>query len=178
LLFSLAALAPYNAGPASPAEARSSMIDALLTARLDGVVGVLHGHTGPVNSVAFNSDGSILASGNNDHTVRLWKVDKHRQVGAPLRGQGSPIESVAFSPVSATLAAGDQAGHVRIWDVASHPHVAERFQAAHRAVNDLTFSPGGLPDGHGVPMERKEVHVASRAVLRERWACARRGVQP
>ena len=48
LLLSLAALAPYSAGPAAPVVARSNMIEALETTRLEGMVGILHGDTGPV----------------------------------------------------------------------------------------------------------------------------------
>lgn len=32
----------------------------------------LHGHTHRVNTAAFNSDASILASGSYDSSVRLW----------------------------------------------------------------------------------------------------------
>jgi WD40 repeat protein len=32
----------------------------------------LTGHTGDVNAIAFNRDGTTLASGGTDHTVRLW----------------------------------------------------------------------------------------------------------
>jgi len=34
----------------------------------------LQGHSEEVKSVAFNPDGSILASGSDDQTVRLWEV--------------------------------------------------------------------------------------------------------
>ena len=32
------------------------------------------GHTGAVNSVAYSSDGTQLASGSGDNTVRIWDV--------------------------------------------------------------------------------------------------------
>ena len=57
-------------------------------------IALLTGHTAPVNTVAFSSDGGILASGSQDETVRLWDADSG-QIKAILRGP-DPIYSVAF----------------------------------------------------------------------------------
>ena len=34
----------------------------------------LTGHTGTVQSMAFNPDGRILVTGSNDKTAKLWRI--------------------------------------------------------------------------------------------------------
>jgi len=57
----------------------------------------LEGHSGRVNSVAFSADGSRLASGSLDSTVRVWNVATG-QVEQTLEGHSGSVNSVAFSP--------------------------------------------------------------------------------
>ena len=38
-------------------------------------ISTLTGHSSYVNSVAFNNSGTILASGSNDKTIKLWNVE-------------------------------------------------------------------------------------------------------
>jgi len=42
------------------------------------------GHTGPVNSLQFSSDGSILVSGSRDRTIRTWAIASREVDGAEL----------------------------------------------------------------------------------------------
>jgi WD40 repeat protein len=57
----------------------------------------LRAHTFSVSSVAISPDGSLLASGSTDNTVKLWQVTDGSLL-RELRGHTLSVESVAFSP--------------------------------------------------------------------------------
>jgi WD40 repeat protein len=67
-------------------------------------------------SVAFSSNGSLIASGARNGFVHIWSFPGAREL---LRiSVGSPIRQIAFHPKANRLVTASEDGHVRIFDVA------------------------------------------------------------
>jgi WD40 repeat protein len=66
--------------------------------------------------IAFNPDGSVLASAGGDQTVRLWDVSSGNLL-ASLTGHEDAVTSIAFSPDGTLLASGGLDGRLLLWGV-------------------------------------------------------------
>ena len=116
---------------------------------LRSVLGVSHfsnhlgGHKAIVNSVAFGPDGSKLASGSGDATVRVWDLQHPERLPLILK-HDSPILSVAAHPSLPLLVTGCDDGVVRLWDL-SQPTPSPREIARHggKGVNVVKFNRDG-----------------------------------
>ena len=67
----------------------------------------------PVQSVAVSKDGSRIASGSNDHKVRVWNSDSGALLHAIDVGGEGPVWSVAFSPTGDRIATGNETAYSR-----------------------------------------------------------------
>src|SRR6266702_281041 len=135
ILAKLESLAAWRISPTG--QARDAMLDA---AALPGIA-ELPSSSGPVWSVAFSPDGKVLATGDDDGTVRIWNTATHRQSGQPL-SIGDPVESVALSPDGTILATGSDDGAVRLWNTATRHQIGPSF-GSHSSVHAVAFSPDG-----------------------------------
>ena len=81
-----------------------------------------------VYGVAFSPDGTRLATGCRDNTIRLIDVASREQV-AELRGHTDYVHAVAWSPDGTRLVSGSGDSTLRLWDSLS-PAARARWPAA------------------------------------------------
>ena len=99
-------------------------------------------------ALAFNSDGTLLASGSWDCTILLWDFQKQKLL-RPLEGHNDFIWSVAFSPDGTMLASGSRDGTVLLWDLNQHKAQPQRLSVHQEEINHdyEVFSVAFSPDG-------------------------------
>ena len=107
--------------------------------------GHLLGHANEVNTLAFKPGSSILASGSDDDTIRIWDLTwnawKSRSIRT-LRGHKNNVEAVAWSPDGTMLASGSKDRTVRLWN--PDDGTTSAILRGHRdTVNAVAWSPDG-----------------------------------
>ena len=79
--------------------------------------------------IVFSPDGTRVATGSRDMTVRLWETATGDEV-AVLKGHEAEIVSVAFSPDGTRLVSVSMLGDVRLWGIGNGDMHRHRLAAS------------------------------------------------
>ena len=67
-------------------------------------------------AVAFNPNGTILANGFNNNTIKLWNVETKSEI-LIFQGHNGSIMSVAFNNNGSILASGSEDNSIKLWSI-------------------------------------------------------------
>ncbi len=101
----------------------------------------LTGHGGPVWAAAFSPDDSILASGSEDGSVRLWNVS-NGDILHLLQGHYFHVYSLDFSSDGSILASGGiDDRKINFWNISTGTLLQTWFNTSSEPLLDIEFSP-------------------------------------
>ncbi|CDH50367.1 notchless protein homolog [Lichtheimia corymbifera JMRC:FSU:9682] len=100
----------------------------------------LSGHTEAVLSCSFSPDGSKLATGSGDTTVRIWDLNTETPQFT-LKGHKSWVLSIAWSPDGKTLASGSMDNTVRLWDPKTGKSLGDGLRGHTKWITSLAWEP-------------------------------------
>ncbi|BAY44509.1 serine/threonine protein kinase with WD-40 repeats [Scytonema sp. HK-05] len=106
-----------------------------------GHIPTLSGHWGDVNSLAFRREGTTLASGSDDKSVKIWNLNNRQEIRT-LKGHKDIVYCVAISPDGQTLVSGSKDNTIKIWNLKTGKEI--RTLKGHTDwVNSVAISPDG-----------------------------------
>ncbi len=141
--------------------------------RIQGSPGLcrrLTGHSKEAWTLAFSPNGKILASGSDDHTIKLWDVAAGREL-LSLPGHESTVTALAFFPDGNRLASVSLDQTLRIWTLSTDAldgHVSARSDLLAR-YDDRLFALALTRDGKhlAVAGDGGTIHIWDMGASRE-----------
>ena len=106
----------------------------------------LRGHEGPINSLAFNQSGTILASGSSDKSVQVWYLDQlvsgvsQETVSLTLQDHTGWVLTTSFSPDGFFLSSGGADRSIRTWQIKPSVLSQEICKIVQRGLNESDWA--------------------------------------
>mmetsp|Transcript_33083 Transcript_33083/g.104620 ORF Transcript_33083/g.104620 Transcript_33083/m.104620 type:complete len:383 (-) Transcript_33083:326-1474(-) len=94
--------------------------------------------------LAFNKDGSLVASGGRDRRIKLWCTTGKNEIYDAFEGHAGMIQALAFSPDGSLLASGSSDCTVRLWNMQSLTSYRDPLRGHYRGIHAVAFSPDGV----------------------------------
>lgn len=139
----------------------------------------LSGHTGDVQTAAFNPAGDSIVTASSDRTARVWDASRGAQLLA-LQGHENLLTTASFSSSGRRIVTASFDDTARVWDAATGAQVAvlrghgHGGLAADAGVDAFTGVPRGIPREHlGNVMEAAFSPDDTRIVTRANDGTAR-----
>jgi WD40 repeat protein len=105
----------------------------------------LIGHQGlfaAIKTIAISPHLTLVATGSEDTTIRLWNIDTGAEI-VILTGHQKSVETIAFHPhQSGLLFSGDRSGQIKLWQVDPAEELIS-IDSQQDKVNCLAISPDG-----------------------------------
>lgn len=121
---------------------------------------------GPVSSVAFSPNGSLLAAGSEDGSIRLWSVTARRET-LSIKGHNSLVGSLAFLSDNKTLVSASDDKAVKLWNVETGELEATMWDNRQPVIRTIIVESEGLSISGGEDDGSIVVHdLRSRRMIR------------
>ncbi|CAH8384032.1 unnamed protein product [Eruca vesicaria subsp. sativa] len=101
----------------------------------------LCGHTSPVDSVAFNSEESLVLAGASSGVIKLWNLQEAKMVRG-FAGHISDCSALEFHPFGQYLASGSSDTNLKIWDIRKKGCI-QTYKGHTRGISTIKFTPDG-----------------------------------
>ena len=112
---------------------------AKIWSKLGELQGELKGHPRPINCVAFNPEGDLVATACWDACIRVFNLyDRSRK--AVLRGHVASVRALTYSSNGVYIASSSIDSDVKLWNSRNGSQIAT-LKAHSLSVNALRFSP-------------------------------------